>query len=190
MADREEPWETPEDRDGRFLEQALLGLDGLLGEEAQAALKGRLADEVESRRLFVQVCLLSQALIEGFGLPRRDVLPPERADPEASGPRLAEVWDEVGPSRKPGGLEPHRRPPRWARRAWVPWMVAAAACVVLLLTHRPAAWRPPAIEPPPTPATKAPAQEVQHPPGGARRDVAPPEAVAMMIKLDDALWEP
>jgi hypothetical protein len=178
------------DSDGEFIEQALLGLDGLLEDEALAALRDRLADGVESRRLFVQLCMQSQALAEVLGLPKEGVLPADQAGLEAAVLRAVEAWGDVEPTRAIGRSSRRRGPSRRARRTWLPWSVAAAACIGLLLNNGPIAWRQPVVEPARPQQVGVPGQERQPAPGGVRRALAPLDALAMMIKLDGALWEP
>src|SRR3954453_23865218 len=123
MTDPEMPID-PDDAEGRFLERALLALDGLLGAEEEAALQAELAADPERRRLFVGLCLQSQAISEGFGPQRLVAAPGDRADPGAPGLRLV----DEGPG-------PSGRASRPARRPWLPWTIAAAACLLLVLTN-------------------------------------------------------
>ena len=105
---RSEP--EPVDDEGRFAEQVLLALDGQLGPEGDAALRDELATDAEKRRLFVRLCLQTQSLLEIFGAPRQDQVPDGR-DRESLGLRRA----------------------RRGRRAWLPWVITAAACLLAML---------------------------------------------------------
>src|SRR5436309_2937317 len=66
MSEPETPLD-PDDDEGRFVEQVLLALDGQLGPEGDAALRARLAADAGKRRLFVRLCLQTQALLEIHG---------------------------------------------------------------------------------------------------------------------------
>ena len=73
------------------------------------------------------------------------------------------------------------------RRTWLPWTIAAAACVASVLAGGLAIRRRPGVAPPRPPAvTRA---DRQTPAGGDRR-ITSGNALAMVVKLDGAEWEP
>ena len=73
------------------------------------------------------------------------------------------------------------------RRTWLPWTIAAAACVASVLAGGLAIRRRPGVAPPRPPAvTRA---DRQTPAGGDRR-ITSGNALAMVVKLDGVEWEP
>ncbi|HEY2159151.1 MAG TPA: hypothetical protein VGH33_26215, partial [Isosphaeraceae bacterium] len=173
----------PVDDERRFVEQALLALDGYLGPEGEAELRARLAEDVEKRRLFVRLCLQTQALSEVLH-PRRWGDLPDEAGPEAL---------ELQPAALEGGAaspRPVRHRGRATRRSWLPWAITSAACILSLLTIGWVAWRRSPGGPGPSPAATVAGQDRKGPEGGGRRDVAGFDDLAMVINLDGARWDP
>src|SRR4051794_27083226 len=166
MADPEPPMDLADDGEAAFIEQALLALDGLLDEEGQAALRARLAGDLERRRLFVQLCLQAQAITEVVGQHPEDVAAGDRARREALALRLAEEWGGTELIRKIEGGGQSGGASRPSRRPWLPWMLAAA-CLLFLLVNGWVSWRRPG----PQPATVA-AQDRGRAAGRARPKVA------------------
>jgi hypothetical protein len=157
--------ETPPgpDDDGRFVEQVLLALDGQLGPEEDASLKASLAADAENRRLFVRLCLQTQALFE-----------------------------VLGAHRQPGGraADAHSRYLGWvafrSRRAWA---IAAGACLLSLV---PTWWALHDRRPHDPPASRPDlaVAEGQQGPVGRRHGGPGPGDVAMVVALDGARWDP
>jgi hypothetical protein len=81
-----------------------------------------------------------------------------------------------------------------SHRPWLPWTIAAAACLVSVLVTGWAVWRRPGAAPPPSQTRPQPVATAETPrpapAGDDRHDVAPADALAMVIKLDDVRWEP
>src|SRR5690349_12097936 len=99
MIDPGTPVEPADDGETRFLEQVLLAIDGQLGAEELAALQGQLALDVDKRRLYVELCLQSQALTEVLGLHREDAAPDDRDSLGPSDLRLVGLSDVTGFAR-------------------------------------------------------------------------------------------
>jgi hypothetical protein len=141
----------PDDERG-FIEQVLRALDGQLRPEERAAFTSRLSDDVDKRRQFVQICLHSCALSEVLSLSQQTAAEPVRAAP-GDGPPTRQRW-----------------------KSWLPWMVAAAACLVAMLS-----WVAP----------RNPAQRAR-PVDRAVKETAPPrplehpEVVALLVNEADA----
>lgn len=116
MTPEPEPPPNPAADESRFVEQALRALDGDLEPEGEALLRESLAADVDKRRMFVRLCLQTQALIE--------VLGPERRGLVANGLGRADGTD---------GLDFRRFVGRIGRRGWLPWTITAAACILAML---------------------------------------------------------
>ena len=162
-----EPRSEPADDEEDFARQVLLALDGQLGPEGDAALRAGLAADPDKRRLFVRLCLQTQSLLETFGRHRQD--------------RIPEVTEREPLASRPGG----RR-----RRAWLPWLITAAACLLAALVTGSALWTSlghgrPAV--PFMPVAGPNAGDTAKP---ARRNVARFDGVALVIKLDGVRWQP
>jgi len=101
MTESEAPM-APDGDESRFAEQVLRALDGQLGPEEDEDLRSSLAADAARRRLFVQLCLQTQSLLEIFGTQRHVQLP----------------------------VVPDDERSRRGRRPWFPWAIAAAACLL------------------------------------------------------------
>jgi hypothetical protein len=194
--------ESPKDRDrdsdhgneDHFLEQALLALDGLLEVEEQEELKARLGADVDLRRRFVQLCLQSQAMTEALGMISPDVMADPRFDLDPLEPRRPAARGGSDLRRETDGRAKALKRawrPRWS---WFPWSIAAAASLLLLLTNGSRFWKRSAPAPAPVrlqPATVVSTDRERAPQTGRERPIfAEFESLAMLIKLDGALWEP
>ncbi len=162
-----EPRSEPANDEEDFARQVLLALDGQLGPEGDAALRAGLAADPDKRRLFVRLCLQTQSLLETFGPHRQD--------------RIPEVTEREPLASRPGG----RR-----RRAWLPWLITAAACLVAALVTGSVLWTSlghgrPAVQS--MPVAGPDAGDTANP---ARRDAARFDGVALVIKLDGVRWQP
>jgi hypothetical protein len=166
---------NPPDEEGAtpFLEKALLALDGQLGEQELEALRVELAGDVAKGRLYVELCLQSQALSEALGVQ----LPGAGLDDR---PRRE---DEERPRRDAVPL---------TARPWVPWSIAAAACVVALLTVGSILGRVPWGLPMPAPdrlrTQSPPATTAAVQPDRGR--LAGDGSLAVLTEVDGATWEP
>jgi hypothetical protein len=132
MPESERPANLDDPRDA-FTAKALRALDEQLGPADVAALQAELAADVEKRRLFVSLCLQSQALLELLG-PHRVSEIPDWTEREAIPAEASDPWETAGTARKParGGR----------RRPWLPWTIAAAACLGAILATGVAWLRP------------------------------------------------
>ena len=73
------------------------------------------------------------------------------------------------------------------RRTWLPWTIAAAACVASVLAGGLAIRRRPGVAPPrPAAVTRADREA----PAGGDRPITNANALAMVVKLDGVEWEP
>jgi hypothetical protein len=171
-----------DDRDEcRFVEQVLLAFDGRLGPEGDAWLRARLAADVEKRRLFVGLCLQSQALYEILGSHRQIDLS-DGGELEALGSRPAGLGDVPGLAWGGGAT-------RARRRVWLPWLITTAACLLALLASGWAVWRWPSIGPPNARPVPMALPDRAGPAGGGRHVGADFEGMAMVIGLDGARWD-
>jgi hypothetical protein len=160
----------------------LLALDGQLDPEEASALQSELAADVEKRRLFVSLSLLSQVLFEVVGSPRECEIPDwtklESLEPGSS-----------DRSQSTAAVTAHGRAGK--RRLWLRWGAAAAACVLAVLATgllwlRP--WDRPSSS---RPAVGSEHVRERHLGGGVgRHNGLGFGQVALVIQLDGARWAP
>jgi hypothetical protein len=177
------------DDDGGFAEQVLLSLDGQLGPEGDAALRERLAADAGRRRLFVRLCLQTQALAEILGAHLHGATP-DATEFEAVGAHLDEPPGSVGFARSIRRREWLGGPAVGRARAWLPWAITAAACILSLLATGAALKRRQPNGPARVAPTSVASQDREGAAAGSRHNTAGFEDVALVIKVERARWDP
>jgi hypothetical protein len=146
--------------------------------EQMARLEGLILADPAAEAFYIEFMHMQAGFLREFGgaspgLGEAGAGPASPAGPP--GPAAA-----LGPAPPPG-----RRPS--SRRPWLPWTIAAAACLVSLLVTGLAMRRPGDAPPRPQPPT-ASATPREGPAVGDRRGIAPAAGLALLIKLDGARW--
>jgi hypothetical protein len=170
-----------------FLEQALLALDGLLDADGLAALKAELAVDASKRRRFVRLCLQSQALSEAFALHGQDELLDLSCDVEAAHSPGGDGWGDREFMRNDGSPWKTGGRSRWTRRPWVRVAAACAAGLLALVAYGAILWRRPGAAQLQLPAVVV-GENRGRPASGDVRHTADFDSLAMMIKLEKAVW--
>jgi FecR protein len=126
----------PSDDETEFVEQALLALDGHLAAEELENLDVQLAGAVDKRRLFIQLCLVSQGLSDILGILNEERKTESLNDAtrwRAIESRLGIEKVGVDSVRKGGHSIPAVEGPLRHGRSGRPRKVVAAACVMVLI---------------------------------------------------------
>jgi hypothetical protein len=180
MPAHERPANGRGERDS-FIERVLRALDDQLGPSGDLALRAELEADADKRRLFVDLCLHTQALLELIGSQRACALP-GLLELEALGTGSA----EGRPAAWPAGTDGREG----SRRTWLPWAVAAAACLFALLATGLAWIRSSGGPRPSASAVAGPPRDGRAAGGRVRHEGSPLDELAVVLKLDGVRWEP